>query len=621
MSAVAETERPSSMLAQMEEPTSNPDLLCSDPSSRPEVHTPSTVSSRPELTSVSAVERSAVPNPASSATPQSLPYTPSSRPEGQSPAAERPAFPATTSCEATFCQARTEAAEPVLPGAQRRWAARPLPERIQVLRKARHWMAAHPETFARAISTDLPRASADTLVTELLPLLDAIRFLERNALRLLRPARLGSKGRPIWLTGVQAEIHREPLGHVLVIGPGNFPLFLPGVQTVQALLAGNAVTWKPGAGGEKVALLFAHVLREAGLPRGILHVTDDSVEAARTALAPENPAQHPDKVVFTGSFNTGRQILRELAETATPATMELSGADAVVVLPSADLNLTARAIGFGLRLNGAEVCMSPRRLIATRETLKALRPLLQAELAKVPAVPLKPSTAALLADLLTKSLNQGATQSPLSPFNPIPLDPSSRQEPTPLDLSSRPEGQSPAVERPASPAHAPRIQPILLDNATAQTAMARSDIFAPVLSLIEAPSVLHMADLVNDNPYALTAAIFGDAREADTLATQLRVGTVLINDLIAPTADPRVPFGGRARSGFGVTRGAEGLLDMTATKTILKRRRGSTRHYDPLGSRDLPLFAGLIGALHGATLGERWRSIRQTIAAGRDRSR
>ncbi len=526
-------------------------------------------------------------------------HLPSSRPEAQSAGAERPLYPAdpatgvsstphqaASACEAAFCLANhTETEEPVLPAAQRRWAARPLVERLQTVRKARHWIAANAGVFAKAISLDLARTEADTLVTELLPLLEAMRFLERYAGKLLAPRKLGNTGRPFWLTGVHSEIHRDPLGHILVIGPANFPLFLPGVQAVQALVAGNAVTWKPGTGGQKVAMLLEHALREAGLPRGVLHITDESVQAAESALA-----HHPDKVIFTGSFDTGTRILSTLARTATPATMELSGADAVIVLPSADLALAAKAVAFGLRLNGAEVCMSPRRLVATRETLKALRPLLQAELAKIPPVQASARIADTLTRLLAEALAAGASQVNTSPL---------------------------VAQQNADPAEL--LHPILIDHATPDMAINRTDLFAPVLSLIEAPSVLHMADLVNDNPYALTAAIFGAPREAETLATQLRVGTVLINDLIAPTADPRVPFGGLRHSGFGTTRGAEGLLEMTSAKTVLIRRKGTTRHYDPLGPGDLPLFTGLIGALHGGSAGERWRSLKQVITAGRNR--
>ncbi len=482
-----------------------------------------------------------------------------------------------TGCAGAACKAgRRETAELLPATAGSRWAAVPIAERLRVIRVARHWMAAHADKVAEAISPALHRSQADTLVAELLPLLDAMRFLERSAGKLLATRRLGRQGRPVWLAGVQAEVERVPLGRVLVIGPANFPLFLPGVQVLQALVAGNAVTWKPGTGGARVAVLVAGVLREAGLPRGVLHVTDEGVDAAQEALA--GP---PAKVIFTGSYESGRKILGKLAETATPAVMELSGADAAVVLPSADLPLAAKAIAFGLRLNGGEVCMSPRRLVGTAETLRALRPLLAAELASVAPVGLKPGMAVLLRGLVDEAVAGGAETNGI--------------------------------------VNAEAQRPLLLDKVHPGMRVAQSDVFAPVLSLMEAPSVLHIPELVNACPYGLTAAVFGAEREARAMGAQLHVGTVSVNDLIAPTADPRVPFGGRGRSGFGATRGAEGLLEMTAAKTVLVRRKGQTRQYEPTGARELPLFLGMIGVLHGGSWPERWRAMRAVAAAGRGR--
>ncbi len=470
-----------------------------------------------------------------------------------------------------------EKTDVLLPAVQLQWAAKTIAQRLVILRGARHRMAAQAELFAAAISSDLARSPADTLVAELLPLLDAMRFLERQAARILAPRPLGSAGRPIWLAGLRSEVQRIPLGHILVIGPANFPLFLPGVQVIQALAAGNAVTWKPGLGGERVARLVLLALREAGLPLGLLRVTGEHVEDAQAALA-----ERPDKVIFTGSFPSGRQVLAKLAETATPAVMELSGADAVIILPSADLTLAARAIAFGLRFNGAEVCMSPRRLVATADVWRELRPLLQEELGKIAPVFLKPRTSAFLQQLLQEAQSQGAT----------------------LVGTFAPEAQ----------------RPILVQGVQPEMTIATSNLFAPVLSILEAPSVLHLPEIVNRSPYALSAAIFGAVGEARALGEQLRVGTVVVNDLIAPTADPRVPFCGRGKSGFGATRGAEGLLEMTAVKTVLVRRQGKARHFNLVGMRELPLFAGLIGTLHGGSLRERFGALRRLAGAGRTRA-
>ncbi len=457
------------------------------------------------------------------------------------------------------------------------WVSASIEERVRVVRSARQQMALRTEDFAAAISSDLARTKADTLVTELLPLLDACKFLERNAPRLLAPRRLGHKGRPLWLSGVVAEIHREPLGQVLVIGPSNYPLFLPGVQTIQALVAGNTVTWKPGAGGGAVAKLVADILLHAGLPIGVLTITDESAEAARCALAAV-----PDKVVFTGSSKSGQSVLADLAHTVTPAILELSGADAIVVTPSANLSQAAKAIAFGLRLNGGAVCMSPRRLFATPSTLAELRPLLDAELSKIPAVRLEGTTAERLRKMLDEAILQGAEIIGV-------LDPQAQK-------------------------------PLLVDHATAAMSITMSDIFAPVLSMLAVESMLHVPDLYARCPYALTVSIFcskKDEKKARLLAKMLKAGTVLMNDVIAPTADPRVPFGGRGASGYGVTRGAEGLLEMTAVKTLLVRRSGATRHLNATSEEDTPIFSALIRSIHGKSLAVRWTALWQLVKLAR----
>jgi aldehyde dehydrogenase (NAD+) len=129
--------------------------------------------------------------------------------------------------------------------------------------------------------------------------------------------------------------------------------------------------------------------------------------------------------------------------------------------------------------------------------------------------------------------------------------------------------------------------------------ITRTDMFAPVLSLIAAPSMMHVPELLVESPFGLTAAIFGDDAEARAMAASLHAGTVLVNDVIVPTVDPRVAFGGRGASGYGVTRGTEGLLEMTALKMVLVRRGSSTRYLDPTNDADAAMFEEAIYAMHG----------------------
>jgi acyl-CoA reductase-like NAD-dependent aldehyde dehydrogenase len=101
------------------------------------------------------------------------------------------------------------------------------------------------------------------------------------------------------------------------------------------------------------------------------------------------------------------------------------------------------------------------------------------------------------------------------------------------------------------------------------------------------------------SPYALGASVFGPVAEARAFAERVNAGSVVVNDVIVPTADPRLPFGGRGESGFGATRGAAGLLEMTALKAVSVRRGPFRPHLAPPGPKDARRFAGMIRWLHG----------------------
>ncbi len=375
------------------------------------------------------------------------------------------------------------------------WRETPVRKRLGVIHRTRRLIAA--EAPALAASVGGLRPLSDTLVAEVLPLAEAARFLEREAQGLLAPRRLGRRGRPAWLTGIEAEIRREPCGVVLVLAPANYPLFLPGVQILQALTAGNGICAKPAPGCAAPLAALALMLRSAGLPGGILTILDESdasgEAASRTGF---------DRIVLTGGIETGIRVLHAAADRLTPCTMELSGDDPVFVLPGADLRLAASAIAYGVRLNNGETCIAPRRVFAQAGIAAALEQLLAAQI------------------------------------------------------------QSPP----------------------------------PVIAVRDTD---HALALAAESRYALGAAIFGPAPAARALAERVSAGCVVVNDVIVPTADPRLPFGGRKGSGFGVTRGAEGLLEMTVIKSIAIRHGRFRPHLKAAHADDSSVFGALIAALHG----------------------
>jgi len=161
-------------------------------------------------------------------------------------------------------------------------------------------------------------------------------------------------------------------------------------------------------------------------------------------------------------------------------------------------------------------------------------------------------------------------------------------------------------------------RPVLLTGVRAEMEIARADMFAPVVSLIEVADTDEVVRVQEACPFALTASVFGEEREARAMGARMTVGTVVVNDLIVPTADPRVPFGGRRMSGFGVTRGAEGLLEMTAVRTIAVKRGGSRRHFEVPTVGHEGLFEGVIGMSHGRGFGARLAGLMRVVRAGKD---
>ncbi|HLH55059.1 MAG TPA: aldehyde dehydrogenase family protein, partial [Verrucomicrobiae bacterium] len=152
--------------------------------------------------------------------------------------------------------------------AHERWAALPVPKRLKPLRQLRALIARNCGALAEASAGGRSRPTFEAITAEVLPLAEACRFLEREAETILAPVPFGAGSRPLWLWSVRSEVRREPYGVVLIIGPGNYPLLLPGVQVIQALIAGNAVLLKPGVGGTPAAALFCELIAEAGFPSG-----------------------------------------------------------------------------------------------------------------------------------------------------------------------------------------------------------------------------------------------------------------------------------------------------------------------------------------------------------------
>jgi aldehyde dehydrogenase (NAD+) len=313
-----------------------------------------------------------------------------------------------------------------------------------------------------------------------------------------------------------------------------------------------------------------------GLAPHLLTILDDSPAAAQAAIE-----AGVDKVILTGSAQTGRAVLHSLADHLTPSVMELSGCDAVFVLDGADLDRVIDAIVFGLRFNGSATCMAPRRLIVSEPVAAELIPRLKNALCNFEPRPATKSARALIGELIEEAVLFGAN----------------------VQLNGL--GDS------------PRLGPTLIAVGAPSMRIAQADIFAPILTVLAATSEDDALHLHRQCPYALTAAVFGPAHAAQQFATRVHAGTVLVNDVIVSSADPRISFGGRGKSGFGVTRGAEGLLEMTVVKNIVIQINRSRRAFQSTTIAHTDFFVALLRLLHGGRWAAKYAALLDLIRSAR----
>jgi acyl-CoA reductase-like NAD-dependent aldehyde dehydrogenase len=467
--------------------------------------------------------------------------------------------------------------------AQLEWGRRTVGERLRPVQALRQLLVTEADRLCAATAADVGKTAEETLAGDVLPLADACRFLEREAARLLRPRRVSRSQRPLWLWGQADTVQRRPRGVVGIIGTWNYPLFLNGVQIAQALTAGNAVLWKPSEVAPTCAAILLELLQRVGFPAGVVQVLEPTRDNGR--LLVEAAVDH---VVFTGSADVGRRIAARLGERLVSSTLELSGVDAQFVLDDADVALAARAAWFGATMNRGQTCMAVRRSFVQRPLYGAVCDALQGLAGQCGPVRLALASQAEQAERLV--------------------------------VGAIAEGGRLLAERSSPPGCPEEWQPAVVADARPEMALCREASFAPLLAVLPFDTIEEVVDLDQQCPYALGASVFTrDPVRAGRLAERLRTGVVTVNDVIAPTAHPATPFGGTGASGWGVTQGAEGLLEMTVPQVVSVRTDRFRPHYDLAAGHEGPghteLIRGLLESAHAPTLGQRLRGWGRLVRA------
>ncbi|MCZ2342283.1 MAG: aldehyde dehydrogenase family protein [Bacteroidales bacterium] len=468
--------------------------------------------------------------------------------------------------------------------AQQTWMTQPIRERLRVIREFRHLLVEQADRLTAAVEADVARVPAEVIATDLLPSAAAAQFLVHRAAQILRPQRLG---RPAWLWDCRDTVHRRPHGLVGLIGTWNYPVFLNVVPLMQALTAGNGVLWKPSELTPRTAETIHEMLMRSGLPTDLVLPLPATREAG-----PQLAEADVDLIHFTGSDAVGRRLAARLGERLVPSILELSGVDAVFVLADADARMAARAVAYGVLLNAGQTCLAPRRVFVARSVFAAflseLRPLIAQAL---PATVRLPAQAEHARQLIADAGEHGAE----------------------------------LIRSETAPTTAETVAPTVVLNATPTMRLWREAAFAPLVGVALFDTLDQAVEWHADCPFGLAASVFtASGIPAQKLAEQLRVGSVVVNDVIVPTANPATPFGGRGASGWGATQGAEGLLAMTVPQVIAVRAGRFRPHVDAALSHDPAVHDVTRGSLrfgHGRTWGERCRGLIQMIGGMRQLGR
>jgi acyl-CoA reductase-like NAD-dependent aldehyde dehydrogenase len=408
------------------------------------------------------------------------------------------------------------------------WVGKPLSERIRVLRRFQQELLDQADEISALISKDTGKSRQDALV-EVFITVDNLAYQLKHAREWLRTQHVSSR----YLLFKRSFIEYRPHGVVLVLAPWNYPLALALPPVLSALLAGNAVLFKPSevtaACGVMIEKLFLG-LPELGQYVRVLHGDISTGEAAVRAGV--------DYIFLTGSTQTGKKVMHAAADQLIPVSFELGGKDAMIVLEDADVSAAARWGVWGAVYNAGQACMSVERVYVVDAVYDRFveRALQQMEL-----------------------IRTGYSEELESPYHMGPIT-----DPRQLEIIQR--HLADARKKGARILHGGEardhfIEPVLLVNADHSMQIMQEETFGPVMPIVRVNDEEEALRLANDSEYGLSASIWSkNLPRARRLARRVQAGSVVLNDTIAHFAVASLPFGGVKGSGWGRIHGREGLM-------------------------------------------------------------
>jgi acyl-CoA reductase-like NAD-dependent aldehyde dehydrogenase len=423
--------------------------------------------------------------------------------------------------------ARARAAQPA-------WAALSIEARVQRLRKVKDRLLARVEALAAEVHRETGKPEVEAIVAECLPAADVIDYWATNIEELLVATeleidRLDYPGKVGWT-------YRDPCGVVGLITPWNYPVGIPMRTLVPALLAGNAVVWKPSEVAPGSAKLVGDLFLDL-VPVGVVEVVQGGGDAG-LALAEADV----DLVVCVGSVETGRAVGKACAERVSPCVLQLGGKDAAIVLADANLDRAAHGVVWGSLVNAGQSCAAIERVYVVASVADAFVEKVKAEVA---------------------SLRRGVELGPMATER--------GRERVATQVAAAAEAGGKVVQGGATDERF--IAPIVVRVDPDASPLLEGETFGPVIPVATVKTPEEAVARANASRYGLTASVWSrDIDAAETLAQKLHVGVVTINNHGLPAALPGAPWSGRGQTGSGVTGSPLSLDTLTRPRFVLTDR-------------------------------------------------
>ena len=428
--------------------------------------------------------------------------------------------------------AAVAAADAALP----RWAATPPRERAECLRKAWALMIERSEAIARLMVLENGKALRDAK-GEVTYAAEFFRWYAEEAVRIDGAVATAPSG------ANRIMVLRQPVGVSVLVTPWNFPAAMATRKIGPALAAGCTVVLKPAKETPLCAFAVADILREAGVPPGVVNVVCTQKAGPLVGAMLADPRVR--KLSFTGSTEVGRVLLETAAKTITNCSMELGGNAPFLIFEDADLDAAIEGAFLAKMRNGGEACTAANRFYVHERVADEFTRRFAERLSKLAVGP---------------GLEAGTDLGPLV------------NEDTRSKVASLVDGAVSGGGQVVTGGHAPDRKgyfylPTVLQDLPPDAAILGTEIFGPVAPVVRFSSEDDAIRWANDTEYGLVSYLYtGDLRRALRVSEALDTGMVGVNRGIV--SDPAAPFGGVKQSGLGREGGHDGLLEFTESKYI-----------------------------------------------------